>query len=72
MIKIGKTKHHIKTDDKRRLEDACREAASAITVVLSGLTLVTAKEVENLQAVQGMDIMILEGIILRMVQAKRI
>lgn len=55
-----------------RMLAACREASSAITVVLSGLTLVTAKEVENLQAVQGMDIMILEGIILRMVQAKRI
>lgn len=76
MIKIKKTKHQRKTGDARRLEDAAREASSTFPVVLSGLNAVTAtdvnKDVQNLQSVLGMDIKILEGIVLPMILARMV
>lgn len=76
MIKIKKTKHQRKTGDARRLEDAAREASSTFPVVLSGLNAVTAtdvnKDVQNLQSVLGMDIKILEGIVLPMILARTV
>lgn len=76
VLKIEKTKHQKKTGDARRLEDAAREASSALPMVLSALNTVTAadvnKEVENLQSVLRMDIRILEGIALPMVLARMV
>lgn len=76
VIKIKKTKHQRKTGDARRLEDAAREASSTFPVVLSGLNAVTAtdvnKDVQNLQSVLGMDIKILEGIVLPMILARMV
>lgn len=66
----------MKTGDARRLEDAAREASSTFPVVLSGLNAVTAtdvnKDVQNLQSVLGMDIKILEGIVLPMILARMV
>lgn len=76
VLNIEKTKHQKKTGDAIRLEDAAREASSALPVVLSALNTVTAadvnKEVENLQSVLRMDIRILEGIALPMVLARMV
>lgn len=77
VIKIDKTKLQKKTGDATRLEDAAREASSALPVVLSGLNTVTAadvnKEMENLRSILGlMDIRILEGIALPMVLARMV
>lgn len=77
VIKINKTKHQKKTGDAKRLEDAAREASSALPVVLSSLNTVTSadvnKEVENLRSIVGsMDIRMLEGIALPMVLARMV
>lgn len=77
VIKINKTKHQKKTGDAKRLEDAAREASSALPVVLSSLNTVTSadvnKEVENLRSILGsMDIRMLEGIALPMVLARMV
>ncbi|XP_061190558.1 uncharacterized protein LOC133198484 [Saccostrea echinata] len=74
VMKIEKTKHQKNTGDARVLEDAARDASSALPVVLCSLNSVRAadvnKEVANLRSLLKMDIRILEGIALPMVLAR--
>ncbi|XP_062584752.1 uncharacterized protein LOC134246404 [Saccostrea cucullata] len=74
VMKIEKTSHQKKTGDAKALEDAARDASSALPVVLCHLNSLTAaevnKEVENLRPTLKMDIRILEGIALPMALAR--
>lgn len=64
-------KYQRKIGDVRRFEDVVREVFFIFLVVLLGLNVVIViyvnKDVQNLQLVLGMDIKILEGIVLLMI-----
>lgn len=64
-------KYQRKMGDVRRYEDVVREVFFDFLVVLLGLNLVIVmdvnKEIQNMQLVLGMDIKILEGIVLLMI-----
>nr|XP_022325825.1 uncharacterized protein LOC111125893 [Crassostrea virginica] len=76
VMKINLTGHKKYTGDARRLEDAAREASSALPLILSTLNKVSPaevhKEVENLQSLLKLDIRIMEGIALPVLLARKV
>ena len=76
VMKINLTGHKKYTGDARRLEDAAREASSALPLILSTLNKVSPaevhKELENLQSLLKMDIRIMEGIALPVLLARKV